>query len=62
MSRRRNVIHRLQCSKQYAYGIAFCGKLCEVGGGKLRAVQATASETGFPGREDLSSGAPCGIR
>lgn len=48
--------------KHYAYGIAFCGKQCKVGGGKLREVQATAFETGFPGREGLSSGASCGIR
>lgn len=27
---------RMRCSKYYAYGIAFCGKQCEVGGGKLR--------------------------
>lgn len=31
-------LRRMRCRKYYAYGIAFCGKNCEVGGGTLREV------------------------
>ena len=31
-------LRRMRCRKYYAYGIVFCGKECEVGGGKLREI------------------------
>lgn len=31
-------LRRIRCSKYFAYGIAFCGKTCEVGGGELKQI------------------------
>ena len=31
-------LRRIRCSKYFAYGIAFCGKTCEVGGGGLKQI------------------------
>ena len=32
-------LHAMRCRQYYTYGIAFCGKNCEVGGGMLRSVK-----------------------